>query len=143
MRREVDLSIRIFLIDEHGPAREILARRLESVAGLEVVGSTSDSETAIRDIVALRPDLVLIDTKMKQADGIDICRRALAAGEQTKVAVLTSYLDPNERRLAYEAGVNGYLLKDVDTGNLADWIKLAVAKPATGNSDEASNGHKD
>ena len=120
------MSIRIFLIDEHRPAREILARRLASMPGLDVVGSTSDSEEAIRDIAGLSPDVVLIDTKMKQADGIDLCRRALAAGEQTKVAVLTSYLDPNERRQAYQAGVNGYLLKDVDTANLANWIRLAV-----------------
>ena len=43
------------------------------------------------------------------------------------MAVLTSYLDPDERRLAYEAGVNGYLLKDVDTSNLTDWIRSTVA----------------
>ena len=120
------MSIRIFLIDEHGPARDILARRLESVQGLEVVGSTFDSEAAIRDVVALCPDLVLIDPKMKQADGIDVCRRLLATGEQTKVVVLTSYLDPDERRQAYEAGVEGYLLKIVDTHSLSDWIRHAV-----------------
>ena len=120
------MSIRIFLIDEHRPAREILARRLASMPGLDVVGSTSDSEEAIQDIAGLSPDVVLIDTKMKRADGIDICRRALAADEKTTVAVLTSYLDPNERRQAYQAGVNGYLLKDVDTANLANWIRLAV-----------------
>ena len=116
------------MIDEHRPVREILARRLASMPGLDVVGSTSDGEEAIRDIAGLSPDVVLIDTKMKRADGIDICRRALAAGEKTTVAVLTSYLDPNERRLAYLAGVNGYLLKDVDTGNLANWIKLVVGR---------------
>ncbi len=126
------MSIRIFLIDEHRPAREILARRLASMPGLDVVGSTSDSEEAIQDIAGLSPDVVLIDTKMKQADGIDLCRRALAAGEQTKVAVLTSYLDPDERRQAYQAGVNGYLLKNVDTGNLAKWIKLVVEPGSEG-----------
>ncbi|MCH8298151.1 MAG: response regulator transcription factor [Chloroflexi bacterium] len=120
------MSIRIFLVDEHRSVREILARRLASMPGLDVVGSTSDSEEAIRDIAGLRPDVVLIDTKMKQANGIDICRRVLAAGEPTKVAVLTSYLDPDERRQAYQAGVNGYLLKDVDTANLANWIRLAI-----------------
>jgi len=136
------MSIRIFLIDEHHPVRETLARRLASMPGLDVVGSTSDSEEAIRDITGLTPDLVLIDTKMKRADGIDICRRALAAGEKTTVAVLTSYLDLDERRLAYQAGVNGYLLKDVDTGNLANWIKLVVGH-GTENQDKwpQSNTH--
>ena len=120
------MMIRIFLIDEHRTAREILARRLGSMPGLEVVGSTCDGEAAIRDIPGLNPDVVLIDTKMKQANGIDICRRALAADEQATVAVLTSYLDPDERRQAYQAGVDGYLLKDVDTDNLANWIRLDV-----------------
>ena len=120
------MRIRIFLIDEHRPAREILARRLASMPGLEVVGSTCDGEEGIRAIGGLNPDVVLIDTKMKQADGIDLCRRALAADEQTKVAILTSYVDPDERRQAYQAGVTGYLLKDVDTVNLANWIRLAT-----------------
>ena len=137
------MAIRIFLIDEHQPARDILARRLSSIPGLDVVGSSCDGEEAVREIHELSPDVVLIDTKMKQADGIDICRRAMAAAERTTVAILTSYLDPNERRLAYEAGVNGYLLKDVDTGNLADWIKLAVAKPTDRDSDESSDGRED
>jgi len=125
------LSIRSFLIDEHGPARDILARRLESAHGLEVVGSTSDSEAAIREIVTLCPDLVLIDTKMKQADGMDVCRRVLGDDEQIKVAVLTSYLDSDERRQACEARVEGYLLKIVDTHSLSGWIRLAVERKPT------------
>ena len=130
------MTIRILLIDEHKPAREILARRLAAMPGMDVVGSTCDGDQAIREIEGLNPDVVLIDTKMKQADGMDICRRALAADQQTTVAVLTSYLDPNERRLAYEAGVNGYLLKDVDTSNLTDWIKLAVSNDQDDPDDE-------
>ena len=97
--------------------------------GLDVVGSTGNGDDAIRDIAGLNPDVVLIDTKMKQTDGIDLCRKALAAGKQTTVAILTSYLDADERRKAYQAGVNGYLLKDVDTENLAAWIRLAVGCP--------------
>jgi DNA-binding NarL/FixJ family response regulator len=129
------MTIRILLIDEHRPAREILARRLASMPGLDVVGATSGGDQAIREIEGLSPDVVLIDTKMKQADGMDICRRALAADRQTTVAILTSYLDPDERRLAYEAGVDGYLFKDVDTGNLADWIKLAIARSSDDEED--------
>ena len=129
------MTIRILLIDEHRPAREILARRLASMPGLDVVGSTCDGDEAIREIEGLNPDVVLIDTKMKQSDGMDICRRALAADRQATVAILTSYLDPDERRQAYEVGVDGYLLKDVDTGNLANWIKLAVARGSDDDED--------
>ena len=56
-----------------------------------MVGLTSDSEAAIRKIVTLSPDLLFIDTKMKQADAMGVCRRVLGADEQIKVAVLTSH----------------------------------------------------
>ena len=70
-----------------------------------MVGFTSDGEAAIREIVTLCAYLVFIDTKMKQADGTDVCRRVLGADEQIKVAVLTFYLDPDEQRQTCEAGV--------------------------------------
>ena len=72
-----------------------------------MVGFTSDSEAAIREIVTLSPDLVLIDTKMKQADAMGVCQRVLGVDEQIKVAVLTSHRSPGERRQACEAGVGG------------------------------------
>lgn len=122
------MSIRILIIDEHGPARKILARRLDSMPDLDVVSATSDTEQGLKDIQGLQPDVVLIDTKMKHADGMDLCRKACAANGDAKVAVLTSYLDPDERRMAYQAGVEGYLLKDVDTGTLARWIRHAVGR---------------
>ena len=96
-----------------------------------MVGFTSDSEAAIREIVMLFPDLVLIDTKMKQSDAMGVCRRVLGADEQIKVAVLTSHRNPDERRQACEAGVEGYLLKIVDTNNLSDWIRLVVERKPT------------
>ena len=96
-----------------------------------MVGFTSDSEAPIRKIVTLFPDLLLIDTKMKQADAMGVCRRVLGAGEQIKVAVLTSHRGPDERRQACEAGVEGYLLKIVDTNNLSDWIRLVVERNPT------------
>ena len=68
---------------------------------------------------------------MKQTDGMDVCRQVLGAGEQIKVAVLTSYLYPDERRQACEAGVEGYLLKIVDTNSLSDWIRLVVERKPT------------
>ena len=97
------------------------------------MGFTSDSEAAIREIVTLFPDLLLIDTKMKQADAMGVCRRVLGAGEQIKVAVLTSHRGPDERRQACEAEVEveGYLLRIVNPHSLSDWIGLAVERKPT------------
>ena len=61
---------------------------------------------------------------MRNADGMEVCRRVCSSSEGVKVAVLTSYNDPEERRQAYLAGASGYLLKEVDTPKLAQWIRL-------------------
>ena len=123
------MSIRIFILDEHRSARQMLARRLASLPDMDVVGTTCDGEAGLRQIEKLRPDVVLLDTKMKRADGLDICRRACANAHGGKIAILTSYIDPEERRLAYQAGVHGYLLKEVDTPNLARWIAVLGNRP--------------
>jgi DNA-binding NarL/FixJ family response regulator len=118
------MDIRLLLIDEHRPSREILARRLASFPDMEVVGSTAESEEGLRQIKELHPDLVLLDIKMKKADGMEVCRRACAADGAPRVAILTSYIDPEERRMAYQAGASGYFLKEADTPKLARWIRL-------------------
>ena len=118
------MSVRIFLIDEHRPSREMLARRLTSLEDLEVIGTTGDSAEGLRLVSQLRPDLVLLDVKMRNADGMAVCRRACSSSNGVKVAVLTSYSDPEELRQAYQAGASGYLLKEVNTPKLAQWIRL-------------------
>ena len=120
---------RIFLIDEHQPSREMLARRLASCPEIEVVGNTDDAEEGLRQVSQLRPDLVLLDVKMKKADGMAVCRRVCSSSNGVKVAVLTSYSDPEERRQTYLAGASGYLLKDIDTPKLAQWIRLLGSAP--------------
>ncbi len=106
----------------------MLARRLASCPDMEVVGDTDDAGEGLSQIGRLRPDLVFLDVKMKKVDGMAVCRRVCASGNGTKVAVLTSYTDPEERREAYLAGASGYLLKEVDTPKLAQWIRLLAHK---------------
>jgi DNA-binding NarL/FixJ family response regulator len=120
------MEIRILLIDEHRPSREMLARRLASFPDIEVVGSTDEGDEGVRQIKELHPDLVLLDIKMKKVDGVEVCRRAATADGVMKVAILTSYIDPEERRMAYQAGASGYFLKEADTPKLARWIRLVA-----------------
>ena len=122
------MAIQIFLIDEHRPSGDMLARRLAHYQDLKVVGATDDAEEGLTQIGQLRPNLVLLEVKMKKVDGMEICRRACSLEPGAKVAVLTSYLDPEERRTAYQAGVEGYLLKQVDTPKLVQWIRLLAPK---------------
>ena len=92
------MSIRIFLIDEHRPSREMLARRLASCPDMEVVGNTEDAEEGLRQVSQLRPDLVLLDVKMKKPDGMAVCRRVCSSSNGVKGAVVTAYSDAEERR---------------------------------------------
>lgn len=117
------MNIRIFIIDEHRSAREILARRLASQSDIEVVGTAGSGQYGLSKISQLRPDVVLLDPKMKGGNGMDVCRWACSINNGLKVTVLTSYIDPEERRTAFNAGVDGYLLKNVDTENLVAWIR--------------------
>lgn len=111
----------------------MLARRLSSLPGMDVLGTTGDGDDGLRQIKELRPDVVLVDTKMRNANGMEVCRKACAASSSTKVAVLTPYIDPEERRMALQAGVRGYLLKEVDTPSLALRIRQ-LACPKGGKS---------
>jgi DNA-binding NarL/FixJ family response regulator len=120
------MSIRVLIIDEHPFAREMLARRLASSPNIEMVGSTGDSEEGLRQIKELAPDVVLLETKMRNADGMDVCRRACAANGKAKVAVLTSYTDLEERKMAYALGASGYLLKEVGTELLVAQLRRMV-----------------
>jgi DNA-binding NarL/FixJ family response regulator len=123
------MSVRIFIIDEHPLAREMLARRLGSRPDMKVVGTSGDAERGLRQIEELRPDVVLLDIKMHQADGLEVCRRACSIANGAKVAILTSYVDAAERRMARQAGAQGYLLKEVDTPKLVRWIRRLVGVP--------------
>jgi DNA-binding NarL/FixJ family response regulator len=122
------MAIRIFIIDEHRATREMLARRLSSLPDMDVLGTTGDGGDGLRQIKELQPDVVLVDIKMRNANGMEVCRKACAISSSTKVAVLTPYVDPEERRMALQAGVRGYLLKEVDTLRLAQRIRQ-LARP--------------
>ena len=115
--------MRLVIIDENGPARDMLARRLASLPDMEVVGSTGDSEEGLRQIQEYAPDIVLLDIKMRRASGLEICRRACSINGKAKVIVLTSYNEPEERRMAFQSGASGYLLKEADTQKLVQRIR--------------------
>lgn len=122
----VRIDMRVLIIDENKAIREMLARRLASSPNIEMVGSTGDSEEGLRQIKELAPDVVLLDTKMRNANGMDVCRRACAANGKAKVAVLTSYDDLGERRMANQLGASGYFLKEVGTDTLVAQLRRMV-----------------
>jgi DNA-binding NarL/FixJ family response regulator len=96
----------------------------------EVVGEAHDGRAAVEAVVALRPDVVLMDIRMPSLDGIEATRRVCAASESTKVLILTTFdLDDYVYR-ALRAGASGFLLKDAHVADLVNAVRVVAAGDA-------------
>jgi len=109
---------RLLIIDEHEAVRQALVSRLQQTGELEVVGSTGSIEEGLLQVDALRPNVVLLETKRSDGMGLEMCRRIVQSHSDTTVIVLTSYEDEEERQAAYMAGAARYILKDIDSAQL-------------------------
>ena len=107
-------KIRVMIVDDHEPVRGELAATLARFEAVEVVGATGCAEEATRWLTERHPEVVLLDVKRRDGDGLDLCRRLLANGHSHAVVILTSYLSREEWREAREAGAADYLLKQID-----------------------------
>lgn len=105
--------MKVLLVDDHVVVRAGLRALLEGEPGVEVVGETGDGEAAIRLVLDLEPDLVLMDLRLEQGaiDGIEATRRLAGIAPQVKVVVLTSHGTRTDVALALAAGARGYVLK--------------------------------
>jgi two-component system response regulator DevR len=120
---------RLLIIDEHEAVRQALVSRLQQTGELEVVGSTGSSEEGVLQVEALRPNVVLLETKRSDGTGLETCRRIARSHPDTMVIVLTSYDDEEERQAAYMAGATRYLLKDIDSAQLLREILSSNPSP--------------
>jgi two-component system response regulator DevR len=123
---------RLLIIDEHRAVRQALVSRLQQTGELEVVGSTGSTEEGILQVEALRPNIVLLETKRSDGTGLETCRQIARSNPDTSVIVLTSYEDEDERQAAFMAGATHYLLKDIDSAQLLCEI-LRAATPSSSN----------
>jgi DNA-binding NarL/FixJ family response regulator len=117
--------IRILIVDDHAVVREGLRAFLELQDGLEVVGDAADGEAGVREALALAPDVILMDLLMPERDGIEAMHELRQRLPDTRVIVLTSFLDEARVLPAIQAGAAGYLLKNVEPSELARAIRAA------------------
>jgi DNA-binding NarL/FixJ family response regulator/predicted ATPase len=123
--------IRVLVVDAQEIVRQGLARLLAGSAGIAVVGEAATGDTAVALAAELQPDVVLLDLLLPDGDGVEVARRLLAADRPPRVLVLTSAGDHDRVRDAIQAGVIGYLLKDVRGDDLVRAIEDAAAgRPA-------------
>jgi len=119
-------KIRILLADDQELIRKGLTIILNHQPDLEVVGQAADGAEVIQQAKALRPDVILMDLKMPNVNGIQATRQILSAQPRAQIIVLTTY-DTDEWVFdAIRAGAVGYLLKDATTDTLADAVRGAM-----------------
>jgi len=118
--------IRLVLIDDHGLCRRGLAELLEHKAGMQVLGATGDPDEAERILQQQQPDLLIMDLRMPQMDGLDLLERLRAAGCAPPTIILTMSDSEQDLSRALRAEVRGYLLKDMDPDAVINSIHRAA-----------------
>jgi len=116
--------IRILLVDDHQVVREGLRRMLELESDLKVVGEAGDAKDALNKVELLSPEVILMDIKMSDVDGIELTRRISEKQPSCNVIMLTLYDEYLPQ--AVDAGAKGYLLKDIKREELVKAIRSVI-----------------
>ncbi|HAP32705.1 MAG TPA: DNA-binding response regulator [Firmicutes bacterium] len=116
------MTIKLLIVDDHPMVREGLVAMLGNCMEIEIVGSGHSSEEAQRMTKSLKPDVILMDIKMKGVNGIETARQILANFPHIRVIFLTVFEDTESIRLALQSGAAGYLLKHITREKLMDTI---------------------
>jgi two-component system, NarL family, response regulator DevR len=119
--------IRVYLLDDHEVVRRGLAGLLESAGDIEVVGESGSAQEAARRIPALRPDVAILDARLPDGNGIDVCRDIRSVDSTIKGLILTSYEDDDALFAAIMAGAAGYVLKQIRGTDLVDAVRRVAA----------------
>ncbi len=119
--------IRVYLLDDHEIVRRGLIALLESAGDIEVIGESGSAPEATRRIPALRPDVAVLDARLPDGSGIDVCRDVRSADPSIKALILTSYQDDEALFSAIMAGAAGYVLKQIKGTDLVDAVRRVAA----------------
>jgi DNA-binding NarL/FixJ family response regulator len=119
--------IRVFLLDDHEIVRRGLRDLLEAEGDIEVVGESGTAREAAARIPALRPHVAVLDARLPDGSGIDVCRDVRATDPSIKALILTSYDDDEALFAAIMAGAAGYVLKQIGAGDLVDSVRRVAA----------------
>jgi DNA-binding NarL/FixJ family response regulator len=117
----------VYLLDDHEVVREGLKAMLEASGDIEVVGESASARDAMSRIPALRPDVSVLDARLPDGSGIEVCRTIRSIDESLQALILTSYDDDEALFAAIMAGAAGYVLKDVRGTDLTNAIRVVAA----------------
>jgi DNA-binding NarL/FixJ family response regulator len=119
--------IRLMIVDDHPVVRDGLTGMFANEDGIEVVAEAANGADAVRRARALRPDVILMDLRMPELDGVSAISALAREGVGSRVLVLTTYDSDGDVLPAIEAGATGYLLKDAPRAELLRAVRAAAA----------------
>jgi len=120
-------TIRVVLVDDHEVVRRGVSDLLSLEEDIEVVGEAGTFAEASARIPALKPDVAVLDVRLPDGNGIDLCRDVRSAHPDVACLILTAYDDDDALRSAVLAGASGYVLKDIRSRALIDAIRRVAS----------------
>ncbi|BAK17243.1 NarL family two-component system response regulator LiaR [Solibacillus kalamii] len=118
--------IKVVIVDDHEMVRIGVAAYLSAQPDIEVIGEATNGEEAIDKVLALKPDIVLMDNVMPIKTGAEATAEILAQWPQAKVMIVTSFIDDDKLYPALEAGAVSYILKTSNAKQIADAIRKTM-----------------
>jgi two-component system response regulator DevR len=118
---------RVFLLDDHEIVRRGIADLLDAEDDITVVGEAGTAAEALARIPAVHPDVAVLDARLPDGSGIDVCRDIRSSLPAVRCLILTSYDDNDAIFAAVMAGASGYLLKEIRGSSLVDAIRQVAA----------------
>jgi two-component system, NarL family, response regulator DevR len=119
--------ITVFLVDDHELARRGIAGLLEAEHDIQVVGEAGTAAQARSRILATKPDVAVLDVRLPDGSGIDVCRDIRSANPDIQCLMLTAYDDDEAIYAAVISGAAGYVLKDIRGAGLVDSVRKVAA----------------
>ena len=119
---------RVFLVEDSAPVRERLAALLDTIEGVDTVGSAATAHDAECAILAERPDAVLLDIRLEQGSGFDVLRSLRQQAPQIEVYMLSNFAAPAYRQLAASLGARGFFDKTTEIDSMRRTIAERAAR---------------
>ncbi|WP_189220282.1 response regulator [Streptomyces roseiscleroticus] len=119
--------ITVFILDDHEIVRRGLHQLFADEPDIEVVGEAGTAADALERIPAVRPDVAILDVRLPDGSGVEVCRRTRARDGDVKCLMLTSYADDEALSGAVAAGASGYVLKDLRGEELLAAVRRVAA----------------
>ncbi|MBI3430046.1 MAG: response regulator transcription factor [Actinobacteria bacterium] len=117
------LTIKVFVVDDHELVRRGLIDLIDAEGDLDVVGQAGTVATALEEIIKDLPDVAVLDVRLPDGNGIELCREIRSLYPSTRVLMLTSFSDDEALLGAVMGGASGFVIKDIKNLDLLDAIR--------------------